>query len=167
MVGRVKTERLCRTAGGNKRLDDPPGCPGLLASGLEDHRRLERNGGQPKRVHARRIARHDQAKAGACGIEADPCARLFAKAAVDDAEVEAAGQAVQDGSHLEESRCDLLHVPPHQHERQAARRREGLDVLLGCLRVALVAQRQRLIQEQPGGLLADIKQEVAGKLFEH
>ena len=148
VVGRIEPERLRRAAGGDEGLDDPLGRPGLFAAGLQDHWDLQGNRGQPKRVHPGRIARHDQAEAGRSGVEANPRARLFAQAAIEDAEVEAAREAVQNGPHLAQSRGDLLHVPPHHHEGQAARGGEGLDILLGRLRVALVAQRQRLVQEQ-------------------
>ena len=109
----------------------------------------------------------DRSEARRGGIEADPRTRLFAQAAIKNTEVEATGEAVQDGPHLAESRGDLLHVPPHHHERQAARRGEGLNVLLGSLRVALVAQGQRRILEQPGSLATDVQKAVARKPFEH
>jgi hypothetical protein len=58
----------------------------------------------------------------------------LAQAAVEDREVEAAGQAGKDGLDAGEDAADLLHVPAHEDVGQACRRRELADVLVGRLR---------------------------------
>ena len=166
MVGWIEPERLRRTAGRDEGLDDPVGRPGLFPARLQDHGYLQGNGRQPKRIHPGRIARHNQPETRGCGVEANPRARLFAQAAIEDSEVEATRQAVQNGPHLPQSRGDLLHVPPHHDKGQTACRGEGLDILLGRLRVALVAQGQRLVQEKARSLMADFQQSITGELHE-
>ena len=89
-------------------------------------------------------------------------ARMFAQAAIKNSEVEVSGETVQNGAHLPKSRGDLVHVPPHHDKGQTACGGKGLDVLPTSLRVALVTQGERVIQEKAGSLMADFQQAIAG-----
>ncbi len=85
-------------------------------------------------------------------------------AAVEDGEVEAAGEAVEDGPDPVEDAADLLHVPAHEDVGQAGRGRELPHVLLG--RLGDVAQGQRVVHERKGGAGADIPEVSRGERIE-
>ena len=148
VVGGVEAEGLRRHARGDERLDQPVRRPRLFSAGFDDDRRLERDGGDPERVHRGRIARHHEAERRSGGEEAELGAELLAVAPVEDREIEAARQAVEHLDEVREGVVQLGHVAPDHHVRQAGGPAERLDVLLRGLRVAAVAERQRAAQEE-------------------
>ena len=156
VVGGIKAERLRRRARRDECLNEAERRPRLLAARLDDDRRLERDGGQPERIHRGRVARHHQSERVRGRVIRDGRAALLAVAAVDHVERQPAREAVEHDAHVHERMVDLLHVAPDHHMRQAAGGGERLDVLLARLRVALVAKRQLAVQEEFARLRRDL-----------
>lgn len=97
-------------------------------------------------MHARRVARQDDTEGLGARVVADRVPFVLAMAAVEDGEVETAGEAAQNRRHLCQDVGDLPHVPPHEHVRHPRRRGELPDVVIRRLR--LVADRERLPLEE-------------------
>ena len=72
VVRGVEAEGLGRRARGHEGLDEPVGRPRLGGARLEDERRLERDRGDPERVHAGRVARAGRRPGWASGARSSP-----------------------------------------------------------------------------------------------
>ena len=84
--------------------------PRLLRARFEDQADLQRDDGQPKRVHARGVRGQHEAEHGSFSLKTDRHAALLAVAPRQHVEVETARQRRENPPHLGEYEGVLLHV---------------------------------------------------------
>jgi hypothetical protein len=164
VVGGVKAEGLAREAGGDEGLNDAVGGPGLLAAGFEGDRGFEGDGGDPEGVHAGGVGGEDGAEDSAFAEVGEGSAVVFAVAAVEDGEVEAAGEAGDDDVDLVEDSEDLGGVVAAEGDGHAGGGGEGVDVVVE--RLLRVADGERAFHEELAGFFAERHQLLDGELFE-
>ena len=143
---RIDRDRLARNARLKEGFGHPIWRPRFLRAGLEHQPDLQRNHGQPQRVHPRRVRGQHEPHHRTLHLIADRDAPLLAVPRRQHVERQAAGQRRENGAHLGQHERIFLHVRPAHPLGQPRARRLRPHELVG--RLAAVAHRQRGIHIQ-------------------
>ena len=96
IIGGIETERLRRASCGDERLCYPIRCPRFLASRFQNERHLQRNSGEPERMHAWGIAgQHRTQRVGFTNVsQRSSCLFAPSPVGIKDAHIQSARQAI-------------------------------------------------------------------------
>ena len=141
---------------GHARLDQghghPVGGPRFLGTRLQAKACLQRDSRQPERMHAGRIAwEHGADYIGLALIAERPSSLVRAVASGENAQIQPAGQGIEDIAHFPADECELVHVGAAHGLRQAGRGGLLLDEVVRSL--ARLAERQFGFHEEVAGPL--------------
>ena len=147
VAGGDEAEGLAGETGFDHGFDDAPWGPGFFAAWLQNHGNTEREGGNPKSIDGRRVARENNREVVGDATEADRGSTLVAVATVKDGEVEPSGEALENDFDLPKDGGEARHVHADEAEGKAAGGGELADVVFRGLDLAIDADRQGVMQE--------------------
>ena len=106
-------------------ISDPRG-----ASGFQDERDFEWQGGNPQRVYARRVAWQDHSERVRTSEKTQCVSVGVSESGIEYLQIQIACEPAKDIFHFTHNAADLLHVASHHYMREARRRRNLMNIVL-------------------------------------